>query len=439
MKMFHLAAIIAAVAVVTIGAELAALSVSYLSFDRIPWVRGETRVEPESEALAVGTRLRLSPYYGYMGLPGMKMADVGRREDFVRQFGPRYAEHDFATARINNHGFLDKNDYPYSDPTGRSFVIGVFGGSVAIQFATTMEQTLNDILTVDPRLAGRRVVLLDFANGGAKQPQQVTSLAYFLSIGQHFDLIINLDGFNELFIGWMNAHKHDVDERMPFARFIFGVQNVALESYGVLPSDNRILRMRVRLNELTRKLAEPQSALLFVWRTVERNGIANQLAALETNLSAPGKVLDYAMPLIARSSRDDRASLENVVETWFNASVAMAGMARQFGVPYLHVLQPNQYFTKARFTDDQRKAILNLAEPPLAVLVPDHYRAYLGRARDLQKRGIKFLDGTTVLDEVDASVFIDNCCHFNEEANKLLAKAISQQILEHLRQPGTER
>src|SRR5262249_24504500 len=46
---------------------------------------------------------------------------------------------------------------------------------------------------------GRHVRVLNFASGGYKQPQQILVLAYYLSIGQPFDAIVNIDGYNEMF------------------------------------------------------------------------------------------------------------------------------------------------------------------------------------------------------------------------------------------------
>jgi hypothetical protein len=51
-----------------------------------------------------------------------------------------------------------------------------------------MEDELNELLVKDPRLAHGKVVVLNFAKGGTKQPQNATALAYFLSIGQRLTL-----------------------------------------------------------------------------------------------------------------------------------------------------------------------------------------------------------------------------------------------------------
>jgi len=47
-------------------------------------------------------------------------------------------------------------------------------------------------------------VTLCFSHEGYKQPQQLLVLSYFLSIGQPFDMVMNIDGFNEVALGGIN-------------------------------------------------------------------------------------------------------------------------------------------------------------------------------------------------------------------------------------------
>src|SRR5215218_4638306 len=120
------------------------------------------------------------------------------------------------------------------------------------------------------------------------------------------------------------------------------------------------------------------------------------------------------MPLMPRTPMSKEAARDVVAATWFNASVAMAGMADSFGVPYLHVLQPNQYATKARFSDGERARFQNWTSPPVRSLVPAHYQRFLEHARDFQNRGVHFFDASTAFDDQDASVFADACCHYSD-------------------------
>ncbi len=48
------------------------------------------------------------------------------------------------------------------------------------------------------KASGREIRLVNLGMGGYKQPQQLMTLVYLTSLGAEFDLVINIDGFNEV-------------------------------------------------------------------------------------------------------------------------------------------------------------------------------------------------------------------------------------------------
>ena len=122
---------------------------------------------------------RLHPFFGYVMKPGA----------FTNKN---------LKLKVNKHGFYSLYDYPFVKTNKKQFIIGVFGGSVANNFA--VEEYKNKIfskkLQIYPEFAAREIVVLNFGNGGYKQPQQLLILNYFLALGQELDLVINIDGFN---------------------------------------------------------------------------------------------------------------------------------------------------------------------------------------------------------------------------------------------------
>lgn len=120
---------------------------------------------------------QIHPYFGFSvrpGTPGSRFA------------GPNSVEGSETDApwldlRSNNFGFYDRRDYPTADPD--EFIVGIFGGSVAHSLAIRAGARLAEQLESAPLAAGREVVVLNFASGSYKQPQQVLILAYFLTLG----------------------------------------------------------------------------------------------------------------------------------------------------------------------------------------------------------------------------------------------------------------
>ena len=98
---------------------------------------------------------------------------------------------------ISEFGFVDVAPPLHERDEGR-LIVGIFGGSVAQSFALEGTATLAEVLVGSPAFAGREVVFVSAALPGYKQPQQLMTLTYLLALGAEFDIVINLDGFNEI-------------------------------------------------------------------------------------------------------------------------------------------------------------------------------------------------------------------------------------------------
>ena len=77
-------------------------------------------------------------------------------------------------------------------------IIGLLGGSVATDVIPSLQSALNRYFVANNRR--RQPVVVALANGGVKQPQQVIMAANNLLLGGEFDIIVNLDGYNEIAI-----------------------------------------------------------------------------------------------------------------------------------------------------------------------------------------------------------------------------------------------
>lgn len=71
------------------------------------------------------------------------------------------------------------------------------GGSVAEQCVTELTRGLSSLSHI---FQNRQVIVVSAAIGGYKQPQQLYVLSYLALMGAEFDIVINLDGFNEVYV-----------------------------------------------------------------------------------------------------------------------------------------------------------------------------------------------------------------------------------------------
>src|SRR5262245_22395661 len=197
-------------------AELAGLIVHFAQTGELFYLHRPTyAVIPETVQGEI-TADRLNPYFG----PSHK---AGQPFDFpteLRQEGTPFP----TQLSTNNFGF----DSPYQFPIvkgNREFLVGLFGGSVGVFFCLAGVDRLVADLRQHEFFKDRTIVPLCMAHEGYKQPQQLLVLAYFLSIGQTFDLVINIDGFNEVALSPLN-NQQGVDISMPSVSHLLPLINL---------------------------------------------------------------------------------------------------------------------------------------------------------------------------------------------------------------------
>jgi hypothetical protein len=148
----------------------------------------------------------LHPYWAFATKPGVTMRQRLTPQHIARLHAPKAPESaDWQDVTANNHGFVSPHDYPYQ-PAGDTFILGVFGSSIAqcfsVQAGPALARDLRGSLT-----SNRPVEVLNFGLGGFKQPQSLFVLIFFLLSGQRFDAIVLLDGFTEAALSWINDQR----------------------------------------------------------------------------------------------------------------------------------------------------------------------------------------------------------------------------------------
>ncbi|MGE0393933.1 MAG: hypothetical protein AB7P67_10230, partial [Vicinamibacterales bacterium] len=200
-------------------AEAAALAVHYAGTGWLFYANPHRRVlavlPPDAQQTLTGDALH--PYFGPTHRPGLVFEIPAELQGGASPGRP--------PARTNNFGFVARTDYPVPRGDDRQFFVGFFGGSVGLWFCEVGAERFLDRLRRHPALAGRTIVPVCLAHEGYKQPQQLLTLAYFLSAGQPFDLVVNIDGFNEVALGAMNDQR-GFDFTMPSVSHIEPLMNL---------------------------------------------------------------------------------------------------------------------------------------------------------------------------------------------------------------------
>ena len=107
---------------------------------------------------------------------------------------------------------------------------------------------------------------------------------------------------------------------------------------------------------------------------------------------------------------------------WRNASVLMQQLLAARNIVYVHVLQPNQYYSTRAFTPAEKAIAFNDGSP----------------FKEGAENGYPFLEKTLepgalnavhLFDAAREPVYVDNCCHYTTSGNRLLADLIARAIV----------
>jgi hypothetical protein len=365
----------------------------------------------------------LHPYFGPTHRPGL---------DFDIPAALRLPGRADATApRTNNFGFVSPDDYPYARRSEDELIVGIFGGSVALWFCEVGRDRLLANLRSDPRFAGRPVVPLCFAHEGYKQPQQVLLLSYFLAVGQAFDVVVNIDGFNEVAIGRMNDER-GMDVSMPSVLHLEPLVNI-LDQSTLTPAKIEVLANIARGREHIARLRERMrgvrfAAVNFVLEQFHAMAWRRYQADVGAFSALPPKPATSLVRVTPRLRvRAGPALFEDIARQWANASGQMHDLLAARGAAYVHVLQPNQYFTTRTFAPGEAAVAVN-PESIFKAGAEAGYPLLVTQGTALQARGVRFFDGTHLFDEERAPVYMDDCCHYTLRGNEILADVVARGI-----------
>jgi hypothetical protein len=387
-----------------------------------PYVPQIERVaEPEGGRL---TTTALHPYFGPTHQPGIPF-------DMPEALRPAHGANAGTVPATNNFGFTSTRDYPVARANERQLLLGIFGGSVAAWFCQVGVERLVSELTSSAAYTGREIVPLCFAHEGYKQPQQLLILSYFLSIGQELDLAVNIDGFNEVALSALNDARGS-DISMPSVMHIDPLVTLLDQSSLSAPkvdSLSRIQGYRQRMNAAAGRANRATSAAMYFLHSRLHAVLARQyqdeVRRFDTLPSASGTSMIRVTPKVR--PRTDAELPDDIARGWMRSSLLMQQMLASRGARYVHVLQPNQYFTTRPFAAGEADVARLDASP----FKPGAERGYpaLERAAasgELTKAGVRFVDGVHLFDAERAPVYIDNCCHYTRRGYEILADAIAK-------------
>lgn len=327
--------------------------------------------------------------------------------------------------RTTAWGFYQRSAEPPAPAD--AYRIGVVGGSAAFLFSFKGSERLADGLRRAPFVAGRQVRVLSLAHGGFKQPQQLMTLSWLLSVGERFDLIVNLDGYNEVAFGLENFRR-GVYPSYPrnWSLRIGGRDTLEdLEALGRVAYWTE--RRRRSAAAFDRPLAARTVTGNLVWRLLDR-------AAADRIQQAQAEVTESTRADLGYAEAGPPYSGENqlyrtVAAHWRRSSILLDRLCRGGGIRYVHLLQPNQYVAGSKPMGAEERAIAIDPKQKRRQAVEKGYPALLAEADALRAAGVEFHDLTGLYASLRAPVYEDACCHVNQLGNELIADYLVDALL----------
>jgi len=359
-------------------------------------------------------RIVLHPYIGYVNNPKVV----------------KPSEH--LGTGISEFGFIDNNAPPFQKESN-DLVIVITGGSVAAWFSITESELIKEELLKSSKFIGKNIRIANMASGGSKQPQALLSVAYLMSLGASFDIVINIDGFNEVAMPLMYNLPKNVYPFYPTDWYGHITKNDN-EYVSLLRS---IKKKRVAVaNWLSQSFLRYDifSRVLWFFYDQHQETLANSIKIeYENVIFDPSKDIPYSVsgPRLFRNISADKYPkfYQEIADAWLNSSLLTSSMLKSLGVKYYHFLQPNQYVEGSKkFTQEEIKTAYIEGSPKLAVR--NGYKYLIDGGKKLRSKNIKFHDLTMIFKDTTQSVYLDTCCHLNSTGSKIMAKKIAQSIIE---------
>jgi hypothetical protein len=307
-------------------------------------------------------------------------------------------------------------------------VVAVTGGSVAEYLSIFGAGALAEELgSAD----GRRVEVYSLALRGFKQPQQLAVVDWLWSQGARFDVLVNLDGFNELVLASEN-YQQGTDPLFP--------RRWRMRVRGLASSDGLERAGRIRFTEqLRRDLAagmvesawNRSATANLVWRLTDRalgNRVTRETNALKRVLGRERGQTSYEASGPSRSYADDATRYRELARYWKDSSLLLHKKSRAYGFRYLHFLQPNQHVEDSKPMGTRERAIALPEDSPYRDDAQAGYPFLVEAGQELRDAGVAYHDLTMLFRDVQEPVYVDACCHFNDRGNELLAREIGRRI-----------
>ncbi|MBI5758145.1 MAG: hypothetical protein HZA46_06480 [Planctomycetales bacterium] len=328
---------------------------------------------------------------------------------------------------VNEYGLLD-NGSPIRHRDQNKVIVAFAGGSVSWHVSAEGDNVFVQELKKNERFRGKDIEIVRLAMSGYKEPQQLLLLTYLLSLGAEYDILINIDGYNETALHENENANQQVFppyprawwarvERQPDPRTIdlfYRVIVTRQDRQAWAQFCNRLPLQRL-------------NTVNFLWKSGDaryaQRLLADNIALVQERVRHPG----YHITGPRQRFAGQPEVRQFLVDYWARSSVTLGRLCHAHAIEYHHVLPPNQYLegSKPMSFEERQQAIYLEGTGQTAA---EMYPTLVAQGKQLVDRGINFHDLSMLFVNVEEPLYVDMCCHYNPTGNELVARAIARHI-----------
>ncbi|MCL4364049.1 hypothetical protein M1328_02305 [Patescibacteria group bacterium] len=361
-------------------------------------------------------------------IPNQTETNIFGEEHVIHPYLGFVENYNKVNKNVNPFGFVGPS--PQFQENKNDYVVAITGGSVARLFYLYEKDYFVNKLKKMDFLKDKNIKLISLANSGYKEPQQLMTLTYFLSLGAKFDMIINIDGFNEAALSYIENAHNGVSSFYPRSWNIYGA-NIYDENFNkILPYLKKINQLKAKIPSINNFFSKSYlnrldfiKKFLINWTIADIEIETNKINNININNTS-----DYQISGPEKYYSDNEKIIENIVNTWKNSSIELGLLAKSNGITYLQFLQPNQYFPNSKTLTNEEKKYDYSDNQPYKDAIEKFYPKFISQEQELENKGVQFFDMTEIFKSVDVTIYNDNCCHYNELGNRMIADFIVNKI-----------
>lgn len=333
--------------------------------------------------------------------------------------------------KINRYGFLDSTDGLHRRSPDR-LIVAIAGGSVAWQMSCAGAEALRRKLHEVPAYRDREITFVRLAQPGYKQPQGLFALNYYLLLGGEFDIVISLDGYNEIALPAAENYPSNVALDYPQ-----GWHARTLDIVDPRDVDASLRVFEIRGTRQRTALAAVNSPLRFLpsyqllWYVREER-LRSEMIEIETSLLGRGKARGKAFinsgPHPTVKSQDE--AIQESVRLWKQATLQMHQLCHANKILFVHALQPNQYDPGSKPLSDYEKENCYSDEMEYGQIVKRGYPLLRTEGAALRTLGVRHYDLTQLFASTTDTLYVDPFCHVNHRGSEMLAEALGDAVIE---------